>query len=79
MHTKQETTPAGVVALSTEYGMIGGYHIVYEQLPRNWSAYSPDAPGCMATARTRQALERQMSEALTLWAEDNPEAVPTSN
>jgi predicted RNase H-like HicB family nuclease len=69
MHAEQESASTGIAALSVEHGMIGEYHIVYEQAPRNWAAYSPDAPGCIATDRTRQAVEHRMREALALWAE----------
>ena len=33
--------------------------ILLERSPRNWSAWVPDLPGCVATGRTRaEALER---------------------
>jgi hypothetical protein len=35
----------------------------YEPGERNWSAYVPDLPGCIATAKTRNQLERQIREA----------------
>ncbi|MGH2391086.1 MAG: hypothetical protein ACRDIE_23050 [Chloroflexota bacterium] len=50
--------------------MIGEYHIVYEQALRDWAAYSPDAPGCMATDHPREEVERTMREALAPWAEE---------
>lgn len=40
------------------------YRVVVERGPRNYSAYSPDLPGCVATGRTRAATEKQMREAI---------------
>lgn len=40
------------------------YTVVYEKAPRNWSAYVPDLPGCIATGRTRAEVERNMREAI---------------
>lgn len=37
---------------------------VLEQGPRNWSAYVPDLPGCVAAARTREETERLIQEAI---------------
>ena len=28
------------------------YTVIYERGKRNWSAYVPDLPGCIATAKT---------------------------
>lgn len=40
--------------------------ILLEHTARNWSAWAPDLPGCVATGRTRaQTLER-MREAIGL-------------
>jgi predicted RNase H-like HicB family nuclease len=41
------------------------YTVIYEPGEQNWSAYVPDLPGCIATAKTRNALERQIREAIT--------------
>lgn len=38
--------------------------IVIEDAGSNYSAYSPDVPGCVATGRTREETERNMREAL---------------
>jgi predicted RNase H-like HicB family nuclease len=43
-----------------------GYHIVYEEGPTGWSAYVEDLPGCFATGRTREQVERRISEAIPL-------------
>lgn len=42
------------------------YTVIYEQGPRNWSASVPDLPGCIATAKTRPLLEKQIREAIEL-------------
>jgi predicted RNase H-like HicB family nuclease len=40
------------------------YTVVYEQGPANWSAYSPDVPGCVAAAESFEETERLFKEAL---------------
>ena len=40
--------------------------IVIEKANGNYSAYSPDLPGCIATGDTREAVERNMHEAIEL-------------
>jgi predicted RNase H-like HicB family nuclease len=40
--------------------------IVIEKADGNYSAYSPDLPGCVATGRTRDQAARNMHEALDL-------------
>ena len=42
---------------------------VLEQGPRNWSAYVPDLPGCVAAARTREETERLIQEAIKFHLE----------
>jgi predicted RNase H-like HicB family nuclease len=42
------------------------YAVVYEQAPRNWAAYVPDLPGCVATGRTRTEVQRRIREAIGL-------------
>jgi len=42
------------------------YLIVVEKAKGNYSAYSPDLPGCVATGRTRQQATRRMHEAIEL-------------
>ena len=66
----QRDTPV----LATEYGMIDNYHIVYQQMPHNWGAYSDDLPGCIATGRDRQDIERVMREAIAFHLEDDDDA-----
>ena len=38
--------------------------IVIEQANDNFSAYSPDLPGCVATGATREEAERNMHAAI---------------
>ena len=40
------------------------YLVVIEKSPRNYSAYSPDVPGCIATGRTLDETTSNMREAL---------------
>jgi len=42
------------------------YLIVIEKAPRNFSAYSPDLPGCVATGRTRKGAEIRMKKAIEI-------------
>ena len=43
--------------------------IVIENAGWNFSAYSPDLPGCIATGATRDEVERNMYEAIQLHVE----------
>ena len=38
--------------------------IVIEKTGKNFPAYSPDLPGCVATGKTREDAEEQMHEAI---------------
>ncbi|MFA5353382.1 MAG: type II toxin-antitoxin system HicB family antitoxin [Thermodesulfovibrionales bacterium] len=40
--------------------------IVIEKAESNYSAYSPDLPGCVATGDTREEAERNMHEAIEI-------------
>lgn len=40
--------------------------VVIEKANSNYSAYSPDLPGCIATGATREEAERNMHEAVEL-------------
>ncbi len=40
--------------------------VIIEKVNDNYSAYSPDLPGCVATGATRQEVERNMREAIEL-------------
>ena len=43
--------------------------IVIENAGQNFSAYSPDLPGCVATGATHDETERNMYEAIQLHIE----------
>jgi predicted RNase H-like HicB family nuclease len=43
--------------------------IVIEDAGSNFSAYSPDLPGCVATGATREETERNMYEAIQMHIE----------
>jgi predicted RNase H-like HicB family nuclease len=45
------------------------YLIVIEATATGFSAYSPDVPGCIATARTREDIESVMREAIEFHLE----------
>ncbi len=45
------------------------YLVIYEPGERNWSAFSPDVPGCIATGKDRKETEQNFQEALTLHLE----------
>jgi predicted RNase H-like HicB family nuclease len=40
--------------------------VVIEKAHGNYSAYSPDLPGCVATGRTREQVARSMHEAIEM-------------
>lgn len=55
--------------------------IVVEEAGQNYSAYSPDLPGCVATGDTREETARIMYEAIQLHIEGLREdglPIPTS-
>jgi predicted RNase H-like HicB family nuclease len=45
------------------------YTVIYECGKRNWSAYVPDLPGCIATGKTREEVERVIREAVEFHIE----------
>jgi len=45
------------------------YAVVFETSPRNFAAYVPDLPGCVATGRTKTAVERRIREAIRMHIE----------
>ena len=45
------------------------YTVIYEPGERNWSAYVPDLPGCVATAKTRKKLEIKIRQAIEFHIE----------
>ncbi|MCB1216276.1 type II toxin-antitoxin system HicB family antitoxin [bacterium] len=42
------------------------YLVVYEKGEANWSAYSPDVPGCIAAAESLDELKKLFRESLEL-------------
>lgn len=42
------------------------YVVIIEAGKRNYSAYIPDLPGCIATGKTVEEVKRRMSEAVAL-------------
>jgi predicted RNase H-like HicB family nuclease len=45
------------------------YLIIMERANSNYSAYSPDLPGCVATGDTQEDAEMHMHEAIQLHLE----------
>ena len=59
------------------------YTIVIEQTPRNFAAYAPDLPGCVATGATRHEVVQEMRSAIAFHIEslrehDEPVPAPSS-
>ena len=55
------------------------YTIVIEQTQRNFSAYAPDLPGCVATGATRDEVIQEMRAAIDFHIEslrEHREPVP---
>jgi predicted RNase H-like HicB family nuclease len=45
------------------------YLVVIEPAGRNYSAYSPDLPGCVATGATREETRTRMQQAIAMHLE----------
>lgn len=45
------------------------YAVVYKRSDNNYAAYVPDLPGCVATGRMRQEVERGIRGAIELHLE----------
>jgi predicted RNase H-like HicB family nuclease len=55
--------------------------IIIETAGANFSAYSPDLPGCVATGASREETEQRMYEAIELHVEgliEDKQPVPPS-
>ena len=55
------------------------YTIVIEESPRNYAAYVPDLPGCVATGMSREEAVREIGQAIQLHIEslrEHGEPVP---
>jgi predicted RNase H-like HicB family nuclease len=42
------------------------YLVIIEKAKKNFSAYSPDLPGCIATGKTREETIKNMQEAIEM-------------
>lgn len=45
------------------------YLIIVEKQKKNYSAYSPDVPGCVATGKTEKEVRKNMTDALNFHIE----------
>ncbi len=45
------------------------YLVIFEKTDDNYSAYSPDMPGCIATGKTRNEVEKNIREAMSFHIE----------
>lgn len=45
------------------------FTVVIEKTPRNYSAYVPDLPGCVATGVTREEVTSHIQEAIAFHVE----------
>lgn len=55
------------------------YTVIVEKAPQNYAAYVPDLPGCIATGKTRDEVERLIREGIVLHIEslrEHGEPVP---
>ncbi len=55
------------------------YAVVIEKANRNYSAYVPDLPGCVATGETELEVREHMREAIKMHVEgmlEDGEAIP---
>jgi len=43
--------------------------VIYEQTDRNYSAYSPELPGCVATGSTKRRAQVNMRQAIRMHLE----------
>ncbi len=55
--------------LKEKYKPTKGFLVVFEKAKSNYSAYSPDLPGCIATGKTRQEAEKNIREAIKFHVE----------
>ena len=55
------------------------YTVILERGERNWSAYVPDLPGCIATGKSRKETETRIREAIELhiaFLKDEGDPIP---
>lgn len=43
--------------------------MIFEKAKKNWAAYSPDMPGCVATGKTKEETSRNFAEAIVFHFE----------
>lgn len=56
--------------------------VVIEKAEDNYSAYSPDLPGCVAAGDTREEVERNIHEAIQMHVQgmsEDGESIPESS
>ena len=56
--------------------------IVIEKAESNYSAYSPDLPGCVATGASREDAEKNMHEAVAMHVQglvEDGDSIPESH
>jgi len=56
------------------------YLVVVEETETGYSAFSPDLPGCVATGKTRDEVERTMRDAIEFHLDgirEDGERIPT--
>ena len=46
------------------------YVVVFEKAPKNYAAYVPDLPGCIATGASREEVERLIREGTDRLADE---------
>jgi predicted RNase H-like HicB family nuclease len=54
--------------------MTRDYLVVYEKGETNWSAFSPDVPGCGSMGGTLEEVRSNMREALELYLKETAKA-----
>ncbi|HEY2861172.1 MAG TPA: type II toxin-antitoxin system HicB family antitoxin [Terracidiphilus sp.] len=54
--------------------MTHNYLVVYEQGAKNWSAFSPDVPGCGSLGDSLEDLRSNMREAIELFLHETAAA-----
>ncbi len=58
------------------------YLVVYEKVANNWSAFSPDVPGCGSLGDTLEETRTDMREAMELYLSESAkagEAIPDAS
>ena len=58
------------------------YLVIVEDTETGYSAFSPDLPGCIATGKTREEVERCMQEAIAFHIDglkEDGESIPASH